>query len=125
MSLRKYLLLIGVNVLFAWLVLVLIILNINPNQAHFLVIILLYASILVASGGSFFLLNFISRIKVKKDFVALKELKIALRQGVLFGIMVIVSLFLSRMGLLHTWNWIILIGGFIMLEFMVLRNPRG
>ena len=123
MTLRKYLILIGVNVLIAWLVLLLIITRINPTQAHTLVFFLLYASILVACGGTFFLINYILRIKVKKKFVALKELKVAFRQGTLFGIIVVISLLLSHLGYLHMWNGLVLFGGFIFLELVVLRNP--
>lgn len=122
MTLRKYLLLVGINVAISWVVAALIIFFINPLQSSWWIYFFLYICIFVATGGLMFLLNFNIRLRLKNEVIALRELRIALREGVLFGLLVIMSLFLSHYSFLEWWNFLFMILGFLFIEILFIKN---
>lgn len=122
MTLRKYLLLVGINIAISWVIIALIIFRINPLQTTIWIYFFLYICIFIATGGTFFMLNFLARLKLKHDVIALRELRVALREGFLFGGLISLSLIMSRYGFLEWWNFGILLVAFILIEIFFLQK---
>ena len=124
MSLRKYLLIIGINTIGAWIILSLFVYFINPFSATVLIMSLFYIILFIALFGTFLNLIFFLRIKLFKDIVVLKELKKSIRQSVIFSGSIILVLMLLHLQFLNWWNTLLLILLIIMIELILFSVNR-
>ena len=109
MSLKQYLIILGICTGLCWLGWLLVILLINPYQAGWMAFMFFYLSLAFALLGSFAIIGFMFRLRVlKKDEIAHKGINIASRQSVLFTVLILLALFLQSQRFLTWWNLVIL-----------------
>ncbi len=119
MTLRRYLFLILLLVIVFWSSFIILLFNTNPYKSNFFLILLMYILIALGISGIFFLLNFTLKLKLKKNIVAIRELKISFRQSLLLSLFIILFLYLSHLGFIRWWNIIILFLIFILVELFI------
>jgi hypothetical protein len=110
--------LVGINVAISWLIIILILFFTHPAQASWWVHFALYAVTFVAVGGTYFLAEFFARFKLKKNVVALREMRIAFRHGAFVGIGALISLGASAAHILQTWNFALLFVALVLINFL-------
>lgn len=122
MSLRKYLILMGVCTFFCWLAWLMVILYIDPETAGFIGIFCFFISLFVALVGLISLINFFIRFNINKKTAPFRHIGISLRQSLFFSILIMACLFLQQHRLLTWWNAILLVIGLTILEFFFLTR---
>lgn len=122
MSLRKYLLIMGLGSLFCWLALVVIVFKIDPYNAGFIGLFSFYLILFLALVGTLSLVGFFIRFIFLRKMVLFRHIGVTLRQAVLFSVLVAVSLMLQSNQLFTWWNALLLILSFTLLEFFFLSR---
>lgn len=125
MSLKKYIILMFIIAMICSGGWVLVLYNINPDTAGWIGLSLFYFSLfwsLVATLATMGLLIRLIFLKRTDDHVVVADeevgqVKVALRQGVWFGLLVIICLMLQHIKLLTWWNALILVLALTILEF--------
>lgn len=124
MTLRKYLTLVISLTLICWLIFLLVIFLIDPEQLGILGFFLFYFSLFLALGGTLSIIGFLIRARLFQDLI-FYQVKIAFRQGFILSGLIVFLLVLKGLNLLYWWNAIILILFLISLEiFLILRKKR-
>lgn len=124
MTLKKYLALITILTLLCWLIFLLVIFLVNPEQLGIFGFVLFYFSLFLASAGTLAIIGSLIRIRLSKDLI-FRQVEIAFRQGFLFAGLIIFLLILKGLNLLYWWNALILFLFLISLEgFLILRRKR-
>jgi len=110
MSFRSYLFLMALCTLLAWIAWVLIMLNVNPEEAGAGGFILFYITLTTGLIGSLSLAGILYRVVLRnrKD-VVIREVKTSFRHAVLLSLVAILALILSAQGKLHWWVLVVLI----------------
>lgn len=116
MSLKKYLMLMGISTLVCWLSFVSVIFNISP-EGGFLALALFYLSLSLSLLGTFFIIGFTIRALMRKEMPLFRHLNISFRQAIFFTVLITGSFFLQASELLRWWNLIIFMIFLIILEF--------
>ncbi len=124
MTLRKYLLLMGLIAILSWSGFVAVINFINPNESGFIGHFLFYSSLFLATVATLSIFGFLLRSKILQGELAFRQVAVTFRQAFWFGLLVTISLWLEARDLLTWWNLILLILGLTLLEFffLSLRN---
>ena len=124
MTLKKYLNLMVILTILCWLVFLLVIFLINPEQLGVFGFFLFYFSLFLALAGSFSIGGFLIRVRISQNLI-FRQVEIAFRQGFLLAGLIILLLVLRGLHLLYWWNAVILILFLISLEaFLILRRKR-
>ncbi|MBU4360816.1 hypothetical protein KKC16_01435 [Patescibacteria group bacterium] len=122
MTLSKYLILMILATLFCWTAFLIVVYSVNPLQTVFLGFVLFYVSLFFSVTGLAAIIGFLVRYFFNKNQFIGQQVKIAFRQGIWFGVLIIVSLFLQSQGLIAWWNLLILLIILASLEMMFLKN---
>ncbi|MDZ7798553.1 MAG: hypothetical protein U5L76_02950 [Patescibacteria group bacterium] len=126
MSLKKYLLFMGISTVICWLSFLSVIFNISP-ESGFLAFLLFYISLFLSLLGTFFIIGFLIRALINKKVPLFRHLNISFRQSILFTVLIIGSLALQASNLLRWWNLLFFLLFLIILEFFfsIKRIPYG
>ena len=124
MTLVKYLILMILATLFCWAAFFIVVYSVNPLQTVFLGFVLFYVSLFFAVTGLASIIGFLVRYFFNKNQFIIQQVKIAFRQAVWFGVLIIVGLFLQSQGLIAWWNLLILLIILTSLEMMFLKNSK-
>lgn len=124
MSLKKYLILMGISTIFCWLAWIFVLYFINPDDAGIAGFIFFYLSLFLALTGTLAILGLLLRITFKKDTLIFKQVNISSRQAVFYSMVVIIALILQSNSLLTWWNGLILIGTFTVFEFFFMSFKK-
>lgn len=125
MSLRKYLITLGIATLFCWLAWVLVLSFINPFQAGTIGLFCFYISLFFAVTGTFAIIGFLIRRLLNRKEAPFRYLGVSLRQGLLLSVLIVGSLWLQGHDLFVWWSMILLTLGLIILEiFFLTRQPQ-
>ena len=128
MNLPVYLAILVFAILLSGICLVAILLYLDPNSSNLLVFILLYISILISSAGIFTLTGFlIRRISRRKKAslpikLAINNLEISFRQGVLLSVILVIALILQSQRILDWWYILILVALIGLTEWWLSRR---
>ena len=125
MSLKKYLILMGISTLFCWIAFMIVVFFIDPHEAGTAGFIFFYSSLFLALVGSFAILGFLFRLVFKKNSLIFKDVNISSRQAFFYSSIVIVSLLMQSRRLLTWWNALILIGLFALMEFFFISYKKA
>src|SRR5687768_4702507 len=118
MTLRQYLLLMGVGTALAWSAVGLIIGTVDPTDTQPVVFGVFYASLWLALTGTLSIIGFVLRVALlKKQLVVSRHVAVSFRQAVLLSLLVVVSLFLQSRSLLTWWNALLIVAALTVLEF--------
>ncbi len=124
MTLKKYLNLMTISTIICWVVWVLVLVLINPQQSDLIGFVLFYFSLFLAILGTASILGFLIRVWLKKKPI-FKQVEIAFRQALWLAIFVSVFFILKGLNLLRWWNALFLVLFLIFLElFFLLSNRR-
>jgi hypothetical protein len=122
MSLKRYLIIMSLMTLVCWLAWVVVLFQIDPEQAGGIGLTLFYVSLLFALIGTFSLLGFFIRVWFSKEPVIYRHLGISTRQSIWFAILVVVSLLLKKADFLRWWSAGLLLIFLLLLEFFYLSR---
>jgi len=124
MTLKKYLNLMTILTVVCWVVWVLTLILVNPQQSDLIGFVLFYFSLFLALLGTASVLGFLIRVWLKKKPI-FKQVEIAFRQAIWFGLLISSIFILKGLNLLRWWNALFLILFLIFLElFFLLSNRR-
>lgn len=128
MTLRYYLILMGLGTALAWGTVALIVTMVDPASTQVVVFGVFYASLFMALTGTFSIMGFASRVVVlrKYDLIA-RQVAISFRQAVMLALLIVVALFLQGRSLLTWWNALLLVALLTVLEsfFVTARASRA
>lgn len=130
MTLRQYLLLMGVGTAIAWAAVGLIVGTVDPTDTQPVVFGVFYASLWLALTGTLSIIGFVLRVALlKKQLVVSRHVAVSFRQAVLLSLLVVVALFLQSRSLLTWWNALLIVAALTVLEFFFIsakvRPERG
>ena len=110
MHFKMYLWFMGAGTLLAWIGWLLVLFNIDQQEAGFLGLALFYLTLFVALIGTLATVGVLYRVKLlKRKELLSREVKISFRHGVMLSLVAVISLALSAQALLFWWNFIALI----------------
>ena len=124
MTLRQYLIWMGIGTLIAWGSFWAVVTYLNPSTAGTSGFVFFYLSIFLSITGTLTLFGFAWRHVRHRDEVLFRHVSISFRQGVLLALMTVGTLFLLANKLLTWWNLGLLIVGLTLLEFSLLSARR-
>ncbi len=123
MTLRQYLILIGLGSLIGWGAWVLVIWKINPFEAGIAGFILFYMTLAVALVGTLALIGFAIRIWIfHEESIVLRQVTTAFRQACFLTLILAGSLLLQSGNLLRWWNVLIFVSTLAILELFVVSS---
>ncbi len=117
MTHHKYISIIGVAGLFAWLAWVLVITKLSPYENMGLGLAFFYITFLIALSSTFTVIGFYFRLWFFKNEIFYKHINISLRQGVFLSLIAMFSLIFQMLRVLNWGSGILLIFVFVLLEF--------
>lgn len=120
MSIKKYLILMGIATLICWLSLITVLYCIDPTATSTIGYICFYASLFFSLLGTFSLIGLCARLLLKREEIPFRYIGISLRQGLWFSILVTTSLLLMGQKLFTWWSMGLLVLGLIILEIFFL-----
>ncbi|MFA6533609.1 MAG: hypothetical protein WCT37_00385 [Patescibacteria group bacterium] len=124
MTLKKYLFFMAIIAVFCWAAWVVVLFSINPEVAGFLGLFFFYLTLFFALTTSFAVLGLaLRRLLVRQD-LAVRQVAVALRQGLLFSLLLVGSLILVSLSLLTWWLGLILVAFLSLLEFLFLSFSK-
>jgi hypothetical protein len=123
MTLQSYLWSLCIGTLISFSALVGIIFLTDPNDIGNIAFVLFYLTFfLTTSGICVLLLTWIWR-KMASEMFTLGEIGMALRQGILLGLLLTILLVMQQMQVLVWWNALIVAGGVFLIElFFITRT---
>lgn len=124
MTLRQYLLWMGLGTAIAWGAFLLVINYLSPSTAGTIGFLFFYLALFLGISGTLTLLGFAWRYFRHREEVLFRHVSISFRQGVILALMVVGSMFLQANKLLTWWNLALLILGFTLVEYFYLTARR-
>lgn len=123
MSIKKYLILMGVASLICWLSLVTVLYCIDPTATTSVGYACFYASLFFSLLGTLSLFGLVVRLMLKREEIPYRYIGVSLRQGLWFSIFITMSLAILGQKLFSWWSIGLLLIGLIILEvFFLLRQ---
>jgi hypothetical protein len=120
MSLSKYLIIMTVGTIGAFVCLVLAVLTIDPFATNWLGLTLFYSSLMVTVMGLVSIIGFIFRFVILRNKLAASAVIISFRQAFVIALLIALTLFLLAHRLFSWLNMTLLIVGFTVLEFILI-----
>ncbi len=125
MTLKQYLLVMGMATLLCVVALLFVIFSVNPYEASIWAIILFYSSLFLSLVGLFSLIGFGTiHLITKKETIAFRTVKKSFRQGVLFASLLCVVFILAHAELLYWWVVFLLAAAFGFIEFVLAKEYK-
>lgn len=125
MTLRKYLLFMGVATIICWSACVYLLFTIDPFITNTIGFFLFYVSLFLSLTGTAALVGFIIRFIALKQELAFRLVKEAFRQSFLFAALIVVSLILQSHGLFSWLNLLLLVISLSVLEFFLISYDKN
>ncbi len=117
MNYHKYLGIIGVSALFAWLGWILVVTQLSPYENMSVALILFFITFFIALTGTFTVLGFYFRMWLFKNEIFYSHINISLRQGIFLSLIAIFCLVFQMLRVLTWWSGLLLIVSAVLLEF--------
>ncbi len=128
MTLRHYLILMGIGTLISFGAVLLILTMVNPEQTSIAVFAVFYASVFLAVTGAVSIIGFTLRVLLlKKQLFLSKEVAVSFRQAVLVAALVIGALLLQSHNLFSWWTGLLMMLAMSVFEafFISTRTERS
>ncbi|MFA6918055.1 MAG: hypothetical protein WC285_04490 [Candidatus Gracilibacteria bacterium] len=117
MTHHRYISIIALAGLFAWLAWFVVINKLTPFETMGLALTFFYVTLFMALTCTFTVFGFYFRVWLFKNEIFYKHINIALRQGVFLGLIAMFSLIFQMMRVLTWWSGFLLVAVFVLLEF--------
>lgn len=114
MSHIKYLTIIGIAGIIGWFGWIITLTKLNPFESTGMALGFFFITLFIALMCTFTILGFYFRVWIYKNEIYYKHINISLRQGIMLGLIVVISLALQLLGVL---NWL---SGFLLVIIMLL-----
>ncbi len=125
MTLKQYFIALTIGILLAFLSLILVTVQINPETNFVWGPLLFYVSFFFIVVGSFAIIGFLWRVRIlKQTDVLFRQVKKTFRQGCVFGLLVVFALILQHAHLLRWWSMAILIVFALGVEFYAFSKEQ-
>ena len=115
MTTKRYLFISTIITAVAWILWGMVVRFIDPNTGSKLALFLFYISLLIALSSSFTIIGYLIRKLTTSDEITRERLNIAWRQGILFSILIVISLMLKAANQL---NWLTVIVTILILSLV-------
>lgn len=128
MTLKNYLIIMGVTTTLIWGLFLLLINIINPFTTNVLGLTLFYLILFLALSGAIAIIGFFIRFKLLKKDMIFNSVKTAFRQSFIFSFLIIAILHLLSQKLFSWFNLSLLIIILSLAEFLMLdrrRHPKS
>jgi uncharacterized membrane protein len=109
MTLKKYIWTMFLATILCWSSLVLVVFFVDPGEARVFGFLIFYLACFFAVVGTASILGFLFRHFFRKFVPSYIQVKNSFRQALLFGILIVIVLFLQSKSLIAWWNLILLI----------------
>lgn len=120
MSLRQYLIVIGIGTLIGFATWLVVLVTVNPFQSGFVGFLFFYLSLAITLVGLMSLVGFgVRMLRYQHDEIVLREATAAFRQSCFFSIVVVTSVFLASQKLLTWWGMTLLIAALAIIELLI------
>ena len=110
MSFKKYISLLIFSTLFSLFSFLLVVTKINPENTNFIGFLIFYLTLFFTLSGTFSLFMIAMRWIFIKNLAFFTNIKISLRQSLLFSSTIVSFLILKSINVLRWWNIILIIG---------------
>lgn len=124
MTIKQYLLLMGVCTVLCWLGFLMVLLFINPEKAGNIAFVLFYLSLFFAVAGTLAILSFVCRLLFTKRYTKTEEVQISFRQAIFFSVVICGALFLQANRLMTWLNTILLVALVTLIEFIIISFKK-
>jgi hypothetical protein len=124
MSLRSYLVVMGLATVVAAATFFLVLFRVDPATAGALGFTLFYASLFMTVVGALSMLGFMARVLMHRTELLSRLVHVAFRQSVLIALLVTGSLLLRAAHLLTWWNSLMFVAVLSLMEFFFLSLER-
>lgn len=124
MSLKKYFFIMMIVVLFAWLLNLLVIMNVNPEKTNWLGFVLFYAAAFLALLATASVAGLAIRFLRPKGQPAFQLVRESFRQSFFFAFLVVAALFLLSQKMFSWLNLALLVLALAVLEFLSLSRKK-
>ncbi|HLD82131.1 MAG TPA: hypothetical protein VJA22_02935 [Patescibacteria group bacterium] len=120
MGIKSYITAMIMGTLVSLTALCLTLIFINPENANTFSLALFYTSLFLSILGIFSLFGLLMRNLIFKHEIAIHKAKISLRQSFWFASLATIAMVLQSFRLLKWWNILLLLGAFLIFEFLFL-----
>ncbi len=125
MTLKKYLLMIGIGTALSWSAVALIVFGIDPTETQSIVFGALYFSLFLGLTGLLSIIGFLLRVwLLPKDFLLSRQVLVSFRQAVLLSLLAVIGLILQSRALLSWFNASLIVIGMTLVEFFFISAKR-
>jgi len=124
MTLKNYLMLMGITTAFIWGLFIFVINMINPTATNWLGFLIFYLSLFLAFAGTATIVGFLIRFKLLKHDLIFNSVKTAFRQSFLFAFLVVAILYLISEKLFSWTNLALLVIILSVAEFLMISYKK-
>lgn len=125
MTLKQYFLALGIGVFFAFLSLVVIVMQVSPINNPFWGPALFYTSFFFTVSGLYAIGGFAWRVRIlKQTDIAFRQVQKTFRQGCLFAAVSVLALILQHVQFLRWWSILLLIICALWIELRALKKEE-
>lgn len=124
MTLRDYVIVMGIGTAAAWLAFVVVLVSIDPLRAGWVGLAFFYLTLGLASIGTLSIGGATIRVRARPEDMPSRQVARAFRQAVLISILVISSLVLLSVGFFRLWTAVLLVLAFTTVELAFLSSHR-
>ena len=117
MTHHRYIGIIGISGLIAWIGWLLVINKLSPYESMGLSLLLFFLTLFIALSGTFTALGFYFRVWLFKNEIFYRHINVSLRQGVFLSLIAIFCLVFQMMRVLSWWSGLLLVAIALLLEF--------
>lgn len=117
MTHHRYIGIIGISGLIAWIGWFLVINKLSPYESMGLSLLLFFLTLFIALSGTFTALGFYFRVWLFKNEIFYRHINVSLRQGVFLSLIAIFCLVFQMMKVLSWWSGLLLVAIALLLEF--------
>lgn len=117
MSHHRYIGIIAVAGLLAWLGFALVLTKLSPNESLGLSLAFFFLTFFIAVSSTFAVVGFYFRLWLFKNEIFYRHINVALRQGIFLSLIATFCLVLQMVRVLNWWSGILLVLIAVLLEF--------
>lgn len=117
MTHKKYITIIGIAGMIAWLSWILVLLKLSPRESMGVALAFFFLSLFIALSSTFAVLGYYFRVWLFRNEIFYKHINVALRQGVFLSMIATFCLVFQMMRVLTWWSGILLVVIAVLLEF--------
>lgn len=116
MTHHKYISIIAISGLIAWVAFALVLFKMNPYESMGLALSFFYVSSFVALSCTFTVIGFYFRVWLFKNEIFYKHINIALRQGVILALIAIFCMVFQMLKVMTWWSGFLLVAISVLFE---------